>query len=80
MQANWGFNKLAQHSREESMGEMKHADQMIERILYLDGTPDMARYDNILVGDSCEDQLKNEYIIEEKHDEFFDRQWISREG
>ncbi len=67
MQVNWGYNKLASHAREESMGEMKHADQMIERILYLDGVPDMARYDTILVGDTCEEQLKNQYIIEVKH-------------
>ncbi len=57
MQENWGFNKLADHSREESMGEMKHADKVIERILYLEGVPDMAKYDTVLVGDSCEDQL-----------------------
>ena len=67
MQANWGFNKLAHHSREESMGEMKHADQVIERILYLEGAPDMAKYDTVLIGDSCEDQLKNQYAIETRH-------------
>ena len=67
MQKDWGYDKLASHSREESMGEMKHADQMIERILYLDGKPDMAKYDTILVGDTCEEQLKNQYTIEVKH-------------
>jgi bacterioferritin len=67
MQDNWGFKKLAHHAREESMGEMKHADMMIERILYLDGIPDMAKYDTILVGDTCEDQLKNQYVIETQH-------------
>lgn len=67
MQENWGFNKLAHHSREESMGEMKHADQVIERILYLEGAPDMAKYDTVLIGDSCEDQLKNQYTIETRH-------------
>jgi bacterioferritin len=67
MQANWGFDKLAKHSREESMGEMKHADMMIERIIYLDGVPDMQKYDTVLVGDTCEDQLKNQYTIETKH-------------
>ena len=54
-------------SREESVGEMKHADLMIERILYLDGVPDMAKYDTVLVGDTCEEQLKNQYEIETKH-------------
>ncbi len=67
MQENWGFDKLAKHSREESMGEMKHADKMIERIIYLDGVPDMQKYDTVLVGDTCEEQLKNQYTIETKH-------------
>ncbi|MCH8313297.1 MAG: bacterioferritin [Nitrospinae bacterium] len=67
MQDNWGYEKLANHSREESMGEMKHADKMIERILYLEGVPDMAKYDTILVGDTCEEQLNNQYAIETKH-------------
>ena len=67
MQENWGFKKLAHHSREESMGEMKHADKMIERILYFDGVPDMQKYDTVLVGDTCEAQLKNQYKIETRH-------------
>lgn len=67
MEENWGFKKLAHHAREESMGEMKHADKMIERILYLEGIPDMAKYDTVLVGDTCEEQLKNQYAIETKH-------------
>jgi len=67
MQANWGFQKLASHSREESMGEMKHADRLIERILYLDGTPNMARYDTIHVGDDCKAQLDNQYALEKNH-------------
>jgi bacterioferritin len=67
MQSNWGYEKLAKHSMDESMGEMKHADELIERILYLDGTPDMAKYDTILVGDNCEAQLKNQYTLEKNH-------------
>jgi len=67
MQENWGYDKLAQHSREESMCEMKHADAVIERILYFDGTPNLARYDEVLVGGNCEDQLKNQYKIETEH-------------
>lgn len=67
MQENWGYDKLAQHAREESMSEMKHADMVIERILYFDGAPNLARYDEVLVGDNCEDQLKNQYKIETEH-------------
>ena len=67
MKDNWGFDKLAHHDREESMEEMKHADKMIERILFLDGIPNMAKYDEILVGDDCEIQLKNQYQRETEH-------------
>jgi bacterioferritin len=67
MQENWGYDKLAQHAREESMCEMKHADMVIERILYFDGAPNLARYDEVLVGENCEDQLKNQYKIETDH-------------
>ncbi|MGH9005168.1 MAG: ferritin-like domain-containing protein, partial [Acidimicrobiia bacterium] len=41
MQDNWGYRRLAAHGREESFGEMKHAEQLIERILYLEGVPNM---------------------------------------
>ncbi len=67
MQVDWGYEKLAAHAREESMGEMKHADQMIDRILFLDGVPNMQKYDTVLVGDKVEAQLKNQYKIELAH-------------
>ncbi len=67
MQENWGYDKLAEHAKDESMGEMKHADEVIERILYFEGVPNLARYDEVLVGDNCEDQLKNQYTIETAH-------------
>ena len=44
MQEDWGYEKIASHSREESMGEMKHSDKIIERIIFLDGAPDMQKY------------------------------------
>ena len=49
------------------MGEMKHANLMIERLLFLDGVPDMQKYDTVLVGNSVEEQLKNQYKIELEH-------------
>ena len=53
---NWGYKSLAAHSRKESMGEMKHAEQLIERILYLDGTPNMQKYMKINVGKTVPEQ------------------------
>ena len=67
MQVDWGYDKVAAHSREESMGEMKHADLMIDRILFLDGVPNMQKYDTVLVGNNVEAQLKNQYKIEIAH-------------
>ena len=67
MQEDWGYKKIASHSKEESMGEMKHAHKIIERIIYLDGIPNMSKYDEVRVGDDVETQLKNQYTIESNH-------------
>lgn len=53
---NWGYGKLAEHSRAESIDEMKHAQEMIERILYLDGVPNMQKYMKINVGQTVPEQ------------------------
>lgn len=50
MCANWGYARLAAHGRQESIDEMKHAQEVIERILYLDGRPNMDKYMKINVG------------------------------
>jgi bacterioferritin len=61
---NWGFDKLAKKHWEESMGEMKHADKIIERILFLDGVPEIARYDVIRVGTDVKEQFENDLKLE----------------
>ncbi len=61
---NWGFMKLAGKHYEESIGEMKHADKLIERILFLDGVPDIARYDVIRVGTTVKEQFENDLKLE----------------
>jgi bacterioferritin len=53
---NWHYMRLAKHSRQESVEEMKHAEAVIERILYLDGVPNMQRYMKINVGQSVPEQ------------------------
>ena len=61
---NWGFNKLAAKHYEESMGEMKHAEKLIDRILFLEGTPEIARYDVIRVGTDVKEQFENDLKLE----------------
>lgn len=51
MLENWGYLRLAQKKREESIEEMKHADRVIERILYLDGVPNLQRLGPVRVGE-----------------------------
>ena len=64
MCADWGLNKLAKHFYDESIEEMKHADEVIDRILYLEGKPEIARYGTILVGDTPEQQIKDSLTLE----------------
>ena len=49
---NWGYKKIARDKREESIDEMKDADKIIDRILYLDGVPNMQRYNPVQVGEN----------------------------
>ncbi len=61
---DWGFHKLAAHHYEESIEEMKHAEEVIDRILYLEGVPEIARYDPIIVGQNPKDQIENSMKLE----------------
>jgi len=64
MNQNFGYTKLANYMRQESIGEMKHADVVIERILFLDGVPDLQRYMKIKVGKNIEEMLNNDLEVE----------------
>jgi bacterioferritin len=64
MQENWGYQRLASKGKEESFGEMKHAEELIERIIYLDGVPNMQRLGPVKVGETVPEQLKAELQTE----------------
>ncbi|MBI84750.1 MAG: bacterioferritin [Planctomycetaceae bacterium] len=63
---NWGLHKLADHFYSESVEEMKHADSVINRILFLEGVPEIARYDVIKVGPTPQEQIENNLLLELK--------------
>jgi len=61
---NWGYEKLANHTRKESIEEMQHAEKLMERILYLDGTPNMSDYFKINIGPNVKTQIENDLQVE----------------
>ena len=64
MLKNWGYLTLAKKMYEESIGEMKHADKIIERILFLDGVPNLSDYDTILIGQNVKQQIDMDLSLE----------------
>ena len=64
MNENWGYKKLAEHIRKESIEEMMHAQKVIDRILYFDGAPNMSKYMKINVGKNVPEQFKNDLEVE----------------
>jgi len=64
MNENWGYKKLAEHIRKESIEEMMHAQKVIDRILYFDGAPNMSKYMKINVGKDVPEQFRNDLAVE----------------
>jgi bacterioferritin len=64
MLENWGYERLAKHTRKESIEEMTHAEKLMERILLLDGAPNMTDYFKINIGQNVKAQLKNDLDLE----------------
>jgi bacterioferritin len=63
---HWGVTKLGKHEYEESIDEMKHADLLIQRILFLDGLPNVQRMNQVLIGETVEEILKADQQLEAK--------------
>ena len=61
---NWGYRRLANETKKESIGEMKHAEILMERILLLDGTPNMSDYFKINIGTNVKQQLQSDLQLE----------------
>jgi len=61
---NWGYQKLAHHTRKESIEEMQHAEKLMEHILYLDGTPNVSDYFKINIGKNVKMQIENDLQVE----------------
>ena len=62
---NWGYERLAKITRKESIEEMQHAEKLMERLLLLDGTPNMTDYFKINIGQNVKQQFENDLKLEE---------------
>ncbi len=61
---NWGYNRLAEHSRHESIDEMKHAERVTDRIIYLEGFPNYQRYFPLRIGETVPEQFEADLALE----------------
>lgn len=73
MLKNWGLTKLGAHVYAESIDEMKHADELVDRILYLEGVPNLQRYNKISVGETPKEQFELDLQMEYSAVERFNR-------
>jgi bacterioferritin len=64
MQANWGLTELAEHTRDESMDEMRHAELITDRILFLEGLPNYQRLFTLRIGQTVGEQFAADLAIE----------------
>jgi len=61
---NWGYDRLSDYIKKQSIGEMKHAEELIERILFLDGTPSMTEPMTLTIGRNVREQLQSDLDLE----------------
>jgi bacterioferritin len=63
---HWGISKFGKYEYKESIEEMRHADVLIQRILFLDGLPNVQRLNSVMIGESPEEILRCDLKLEEK--------------
>jgi bacterioferritin len=61
---NWGYEKLSDHTKKESINEMKHAEKLIERLLFLEGVPNLNDLPKLNVGKDVKQQFQNDLTLE----------------
>jgi bacterioferritin len=61
---NWGYKRLGEKVREESIDEMKHAESLVERVLFLDGVPNLQRLGTLRIGETVLEQFQSDLGVE----------------